>query len=315
MSNTGDAATSIPGIVRRRAENLGAEGVAWLERLDALVEAIARDWQLTLGPALHGGSEAFVAEATMANGQQAILKVGLPGSESGRKEASVLLAAGGRGYATLFRHDEDRRAMLLERLGPRLEDLGLPPDEQMRLICEVLAEAWRPPPPGVVFPTGADKAVDLAAFIQQLCNELHRPCSERVIECALEFAERRRAAFDPGTAVLCHGDGHEANTLLVPGSDPPRFKFIDPDGLFIERAYDLGILMRSWSEPFLEGDALVLGHERAQRLSRMTGVPAQPIWEWGFIERVSTGLLLKQLGQDSGAAVYLAVAEQWAVRS
>ena len=41
-------------------------------------------------------------------------------------------------------------------------------------------------------------------------------------------------------------------------------------------------------------------------------VDPRPIWEWGFIERVSTGLLLKQLGEEAEAAEYLALAELWA---
>ena len=93
---------------------------------------------------------------------------------------------------------------------------------------------------------------------------------------------------------------------------PTQFKFIDPDGLFIEPAYDLAIPMRGWSAPLLAGDAWTLGMERARLLSSLTGVPAGPIWEWGFIERVSTGLLLMQLGQGASATECLAVAEAMA---
>jgi streptomycin 6-kinase len=82
----------------------------------------------------------------------------------------------------------------------------------------------------------------------------------------LSFAELRRSAFDPQTAVLVHGDAHASNTLQdlqhrsTAGS---RFKFIDPDGLVAERAYNLAIPMREWSSELLEGDPARLGRQRS----------------------------------------------------
>lgn len=305
---------AIPEVTRRRASNLGEAGRAWLSGLDGDIRALSAEWELAVGPVLHGGSEAFVAEATTAEGDPAVLKVGLPGSESGRQEARVLLSAGGQGYAGIYRHDERRRAMLLERLGPRLEDLGLPVEAQVSIICATLKTAWRTPPADVPWMTGAEKAASLAAFIIDLWKELDRPCSERVVDRALAFARRRGDAFDPEISVLAHGDAHAANTLQAPGPGGPAFKFIDPDGLFIEPAYDLAICMRGRGAPLLAGGAVALGQERARLLSALTGVEPRPIWEWGFIERVSTGLLLKQLGQEAEADEYLAVAELWAAR-
>ena len=48
--------------------------------------------------------------------------------------------------------------------------------------------------------------------------------------------------------------------------------------------------MRS-SSP-LEGDL----RERAHRLAHRTGLDAKAIWEWGVVERVSTGLLGTRVG-------------------
>jgi streptomycin 6-kinase len=127
---------------------------------------------------------------------------------------------------------------------------------------------------------------------------------------ACEFARIRGRAHDPAAAVLAHGDAHAWNTLMVPDSEPHRFKFIDPDGLFIERGYDLGISMRGWSGELLAGDPVLLGGRRCLKLAQLTGVDPQPIWQWGFIERVSTGLVLTQLGLSEGHEC-LAVADAW----
>ena len=202
-----------------------------------------------------------------------------------------------------------------ERLGPSLAGLGLPSDLQIEIICATLRRAWQvPAPASASLPSGADKARWLAQFIAATWKELNRPCPERIIEQALSFAEVRHSAFDPQTAVLVHGDAHSHNTLQDRqhrSSAGAGFKFIDPDGLFAERAYDLAIPMREWSSELLEGDPARLGQQRSGLLGHLTGVDTQAIWEWGFIERVSTGLLCMQVGAEVVGRQMLEVAHHW----
>lgn len=297
--------------VRRRALLQGEEGAAWLAGLDALVRDVAADWQLSIGQSLRGGTASLVLEARTSDGLDAILKLAVPGQDPTSSELRVLLAAGGRGYPTVLRHDVARGAVLQERLGPTLDSLALPVASQIEIICTALEEAWTVRPDGERFMTGAGKADALMAFIEATWAAVGRPCSARVIERAEAFARSRRAAFEPGEAVLAHGDAHPWNTLLVPGEGPRRFKLIDPEGLFIERAYDLAILMREWGAELL-GDPLAKGRERCAQLARRTSSPLEPIWEWGFLEQTSTGLLLLQLGLEQAALDYLRIAEAWA---
>lgn len=242
------------------------------------------------------------------------MKLAIPGLDPAARELRTLLIARGRGYARVYRHDAARGAMLLERLGSQLHELGLPLDAQIEAICMTLRQAWTPLTDGGAFTTGAEKARGLADFIVTAWRELGEPCSVRTVDTACSFAEARRRAFDPVSAVLAHGDAHAWNTLVVPGAGDGRrhFKFVDPDGLFIERAYDLGIPMREWGAELLAGDPLVLGRRRCRLLAQLTGVEPEPIWQWGFIERTSTGLLLMKLGLDRLAREFLAVADAWA---
>ena len=298
--------------VRRRAGLLGEAGAAWLAQVDDLAGDLAREWDLSLGNSLQGGTEALVLEATLADGRSAVLKLMLPGIDRHGGELATLRLAGGRGYAEVYRHDAARRAVLMERLGPQLHELGWPVAAQIEAICATLKVAWVRPSDMAGLVTGAQKASALARLIVRRWEATGRPCAERTIATALAFAEDRRRAYDPAIAVLAHGDPHAWNTLQVPGVEPTRFKFVDPDGLFAEPAYDLGISMREWEEELLAGDPLVLGRERCALLSRLTGVAEEPIWQWGFLERVSTGLLLKEMGLDAQAANFLAVADAWA---
>jgi streptomycin 6-kinase len=302
----------VPPDVRSKALALGGEGARWLQRLGAVVEQLEREWQIDVGPALAGGSDSFVAGATTRDGERAVFKLALPGPGTPH-QIEALLRAGGHGYVRLLRHDADRQAMLQERLGPALAGLGLPVATQLEIICGALSSAWQvPPDPG--FTSGAAKARSLAAFIAATWRELDGPCSERAVARALSFAETREAAFDPAGAVLVHGDAHAANTLLDPATRGAgaAFRLIDPDGLFAERACDLAVPMRGWSEELLAGETARLGRERCAQLSRLTGVGAQAIWEWGLIERVSTGLLALRVGREALGRELLAVAEAFA---
>jgi streptomycin 6-kinase len=80
-----------------------------------------------------------------------------------------------------------------------------------------------------------------------------------------------------------HGDVHQWNALR----SGDGFKLVDPDGLVAEAEYDLGIVMREDPLELLQGDPM----DRARRLAELSGLDATAIWEWGVVERVSTGLL------------------------
>ena len=265
---------------------------------------------MAVGNALGGGSASYVAAARTSSGEDAVVKLEMPPYESFAGEVRTLAAANGRGYARLLDYDEERHAMLQERLGPSLDEFGRPVSNQIEILCATLRRAWEVPVPAGL-QTGAEKARWLSGFIAEMWENLDQPCSQSVVEQALDFAEKREAAFDTRAAVLVHGDAHGANALQVlgQGSGKARFKFVDPDGLLAEPAYDLAILMREWSGELLTGEAARLGRQRCDRLSRLTGVDPRLIWEWGFIERVSTGLLMTQVGAARTGKEMLDVAE------
>lgn len=317
MSRDGGWEIEVPDAVWAKAQALGPAGHRWLRGLPELIHALEQEWGLTVGAVLHGGSAAYVAAATAADGTRAVLKLHMPGYDSVANELRVLRIADGRGYVRLLRYDEPRGAQLQERLGSRLSELGLPTGRQMEIICATLQRAWIREPEAASFPSGAEKARWLRSFIAETWHALGRPCSEQVIDQAFAFSEKREAAHDPERSVLVHGDAHSANTLAPIAADASTtsgFKLVDPDGLFAERAYDLAIPMRDWSEELLAGDALKLGQQRCAYLSRLTGEDPEAIWQWGFIERVSTGLFLVQLGQEREGRDSLRVAEAWVRR-
>lgn len=274
----------VPTVVRNKALLAGAG--AWLEALPELVGDLELEWGLAVGRSFAGATEAFVAEAVLADGTAAVLKLIVPRAAAAANEITALRLAGGEGCVGLLRHDEARGALLLERLGRALEALGLPLRQRLEILHSTAARVWRPAP-GCDLPTGADKGRWLVEFIVSRWDGLDRPCSERAIEYALACAERRIAAHDNERAVLVHGDVHQWNALEADSG----FKLVDPDGLLAEAEYDLGILMREDPLDLLRGDA----RERAWWLAERSALDADAIWEWGVVERVSTGLLCTEI--------------------
>jgi streptomycin 6-kinase len=150
------------------------------------------------------------------------------------------------------------------------------------------ATVWRPAP-GSGLPTGADKARQLVDFVTTQWEELGHPCTEAAVEHALACAARRMAAHDDERAVLVHGDVHQLNALQVPGRD--TFKLVDPDGVLAEAECDLGVMMRNDPVELLDGDPWARAHWLAERC----GLDATAIWEWGVVERVTSGLRCTQI--------------------
>jgi streptomycin 6-kinase len=289
----------VPEIVRKKA--LAAGAASWLDRLPALVVELEREWAIVVGRPYSGGTEAFVAEATLDDGTAAVLKLLIPRSDdAARNEIAVLRIADGDGCARLFRDDVARGALLIERLGTPMYELNLPLQQRHEILCSTAARVWRPAP-DCGLPSGAEKGRWLIDFIKATWQELGRPCSERAVDDALACAGRRIAAHDDRRAVLVHGDVHQWNALKANGA----FKLVDPDGLLAEPEYDMGILMREDPAELLDGNA----RERAEWLARHTGLDSTAIWEWGVVERVSTGLLATKVGMQPIGREMLAVAD------
>lgn len=139
-------------------------------------------------------------------------------------------------------------------------------------------------------------------FITATWEALDHPCSERAIDYALRCAARRVDAHRDERAVLVHGDVHQWNALEAPDG----FRLVDPDGLLAEPEYDLGIIMREDPLDLLDGDP----YERARWLAARTGLDPTAIWEWGVVERVSTGLLCTRVGLQPVGRQMLAVADR-----
>jgi streptomycin 6-kinase len=307
VSESGPAQIGVSDVVRNKALAAGAE--RWLDGLPGLIAGLKRDWRIAVGPPFDDATEAYVARARAEDGRAAVLKLMIPRpGDAAQREIAVLRMAGGegpdQGIVRMFRYDSDRGAILLERLGRSLDQLGLPIGSRHEILCATAERIWRPAARSGL-PTGAEKGRWLARHITATWAELGRPCSARAVEHALTCAARRVAAHDDARAVLVHGDVHQWNVLEARDGG---YKLIDPDGLLAEPEYDLGIIMREDPAELLTGDP----RDRAHWLAERCGLDATAIWEWGIVERVSTGLLLTKVGLQPVGGQMLAAADHLA---
>jgi streptomycin 6-kinase len=222
----------VPEIVRQKVLAVGAD--VWLDDLALLVARLEQEWGIAVGATYSDSTEAFVAEAICEDGTPAVLKLLVPrSSDAAENEITVLRLTDGEGCVRLLRNDAARGALLLERLGRSLHQLGLPIRRRHEILCSTATRVWRPAP-DCGLPTGAEKGRWLADFITATWEELDHPCSERAIDYALACAGRRVDAHRDERAVLVHGDVHEWNALEA----AEGFKLVDPDGLLAEPEYD-----------------------------------------------------------------------------
>ncbi|NKB98082.1 MAG: phosphotransferase [Pseudomonadales bacterium] len=297
----------IPDLMKHRAAQLGELGTTWLRDVESVLANVAASWNLNVGPQLSGGTEALVF-VTSGDTSTSVLKLGLPNSLD--RETEALENAQGVAYAKLLAFDTQRDAILVEQLGAQLAEASLPVEQQIRIICATLKDGWQRIDSLNCLMTGAEKAQAQAAYIVQQWEILDRPCPQRTVDQALAFASEREAAYDPSDSYLIHGDAHIWNTLEAPNS-PTGYKFVDPDGLFGERAIDLAISLREWRDELLIGDTLLLGLERCELLAGLAHVDSYAIWQWGFIEHVSSGLLDLNLRDFDAAVKHFSIANCW----
>ena len=144
-----------------------------------------------------------------------------------------------------------------------------------------------------------DKAASLLQPVAELWQHLDHPCPERVITQAVDFAHQLSQAFSPDRTVILHGDAATANLLEVtlPRSGAEAgFVFVDPSTFIGDPAYDLGVALRDWCTELLAGDAPSLARRWCRGLAAAAGAAEVAVWQWGYLERVSTGLYSESLG-------------------
>lgn len=319
--------TSITPPVRAHMTSLGPVWAAWQARLPEVLQTCRDRWGLEIGEQVAARVTSSLFRVRV-RGRDAVLKLALPG-EHLAQQANLLQQAKGQGYVHLYDRDDELGALLLESLGPSIESRGealygalpaslvlpmLGTSDLVQPVVETLAVAWQLPHALVDVP-GEDthKAAQLRNLIGALADDLgvheqHRDAIDR----ALVYTEHRSSAREASTMVVCHGDPHPGNLLAVTSPRPGAstgYVWVDPDGFLCEAEYDLGVVLRGFNTLILAADdPVVTLRSWCAVLAEASATDAEAIWQWAFIERVSSGLYLMSQGRPERGRRFLEAA-------
>ena len=297
----------------RRARLLGLQGQQWLEGLDDVVRTTLDKFDLIFIKTLHGGSESYLALSQRADGARCVVKVMMPNDHGMVAEPAALKAAKGRGYVELIDAIPEQSVLIIEELGTPIASSALTTQQQLQHITHALQLSWQAEIEPSALVHGAKKADWLYHHIQNTPTRVTGYVEKVLIHTALDHIDLRRSLWREDAFVLVHGDAHEHNTLAIrkakgqtePQTEPTGYKLVDPDGLFFEAAYDLGILLRNWIDAYRIAQPAGALTERATWLAQQTQVSPQAMVSWGFVEIVSTGIHLLELGYADEGKDYL----------
>ena len=301
----------------RRAQLLGLQGQQWLECLDEVVRTTLDKFGLTFIKTLHGGSESYLALTQRTDGARCVVKVMMPNDHGMTAELAALQAAKGRGYVELIDANPEQDVLIIEELGAPIASSALTTQQQLQHITHALQLSWQAEIEPSALVHGAKKADWLYHHIQHTPTRVTGYVEKVLIHTALDHIDLRRSLWREDAFVLVHGDAHEHNTLAIRKAkgqtepqpalqtEPTGYKLVDPDGLFFEAAYDLGILLRNWIDAYRIAQPATTLTERATWLAQQTQVSPQAMVSWGFVEIVSTGIHLLELGYPDEGKDYL----------
>jgi streptomycin 6-kinase len=133
---------------RSTVEREGEGGVAWLAELSGIVEELLGRWGCVPdGEVMHGGVGVIVPVRRRAQ-ESAVLKVSFP-HPGNVHEPDAFVAWGGCGAVLLYERDDERFAMLLERVQPSTLAEVEDGDEVVAVAGRLNHRLAIPAPPGL----------------------------------------------------------------------------------------------------------------------------------------------------------------------
>jgi streptomycin 6-kinase len=271
-----------PPFARRIVDSQGDAGRAWLDALPSVVAGLEQQWDMTIGAPFELSFN-YVTRARLANGTDAVFKIGPWEDGEIEREMDALRQYDGHGACRLLAVDSPGKAMLLERLRPGtmlLETAVSDDDAATRIGAELMQRLWQPaeslPEPGRFKP--------LAEWFTRALA-LHRatyggpgPFPAAVLERAEAIAMHLLASAP--REVLLHGDFHHYNVL---SSDRAPWLAIDPKGMLGDPGYEIGPFLLNPHGPPKAASLLV---RRLDIFAEALSYDRVRLREWGIAHAV-----------------------------
>ncbi|MFG2233036.1 aminoglycoside phosphotransferase family protein [Streptomyces sp. NPDC048723] len=217
-------------------EREGAAGAAWLAELPAIVDELLSCWECVPdGEVMHGGV-GIIVPVLRRDAEPAVLKVSFP-HPGNVHEPDAFEAWGGRGAVLLHERDDERFAMLLERVRTSTLEGVEDGDEVVTVAGRLSRRLAVPAPAGL--PRLREQADSWEDQLRRDEEELTHTMPRYVVDAAVATV-RELGRTQPD--VLIHGDLHARNILRA---DREPWLAVDPKGYVGDPAYDGGTLLKT----------------------------------------------------------------------
>jgi streptomycin 6-kinase len=253
----------------------GKSGVEWLRALPAIIRECVERFSISLNTPFDSLSFNLVIPGMLADGTEAVLKLGVPGKEL-TTEACALRLYRGSGAVRLLEADTERGILLLERAIPgdpvcKRED----EESSTTIAATIMTRLWQEPPAGAPFPSLADWYRGFER-LRAVLGGTTGPFPAALVERAERISSELFASSE-GEFVL-HGDLHHLN-ILAAVREP--WLAIDPKGVIGDRAFEPAIfLLNQLPEELSEAEILRLIERRVSIFSEVLSVPQERIIGW-----------------------------------
>ncbi|MFF4421774.1 aminoglycoside phosphotransferase family protein [Streptomyces sp. NPDC001549] len=217
-------------------EREGAAGAAWLAELPGIVDELQSRWECVPdGEVMHGGV-GIIVPVLRRDAEPAVLKVSFP-HPGNVHEPDAFEAWGGRGAVLLHERDDERFAMLLERVRTSTLEGVEDGDEVVTVAGRLSRRLAVPAPAGL--PRLREQADSWEDQLRRDQKELTHAMPRYVVDAAVATV-RELGRTQPD--VLIHGDLHARNILRA---DREPWLAVDPKGHVGDPAYDGGTLLKT----------------------------------------------------------------------
>ncbi|MFD7785079.1 aminoglycoside phosphotransferase family protein [Streptomyces nojiriensis] len=214
----------------------GAAGAAWLAELPGIVDELLELWECVPdGDVMHGGV-GIIVPVLRRDAVPAVLKVSFP-HPGNVHEPDAFEAWGGRGAVLLHERDDERFAMLLERVRTSTLEEVEDGDEVVTVAGRLSRRLAVPAPAGL--PRLREQADSWEDQLRKDERELAHTMPRYAVDAAVATV-RELGRTQPD--VLIHGDLHARNILRA---DREPWRAVDPKGCVGDPAYDGGTLLKT----------------------------------------------------------------------
>ncbi|WP_327739406.1 aminoglycoside phosphotransferase family protein [Streptomyces nojiriensis] len=214
----------------------GAAGAAWLAELPGIVDELLERWECVPdGEVMHGGV-GIIVPVLRRDAVPAVLKVSFP-HPGNAHEPDAFEVWGGRGAVLLHERDDERFAMLLERVRTSTLEEVEDGDEVVTVAGRLSRRLAVPAPAGL--PRLREQADSWEDRLRKDERELAHTVPRYVVDAAVATV-RELGRTQPD--VLIHGDLHARNILRA---DREPWLAVDPKGCVGDPAYDGGTLLKT----------------------------------------------------------------------